>query len=114
MADPRFTKYGQRTNWHKPQPEMDGPTRHGWADIGQNEHGYTIFELGRAFMRMTTPEERIKTGRDYLVFIGAEVYGYSGLLAQITADVRKNLGLPEQPYFMAGRVIPAVAFGGEK
>lgn len=113
MADPRW-KNGNRSNWHKPQPEIDSPTCHGWTTIGQNERGYTIFELGRAFMRTTTPEEKTGANCDWLVFIGSEVYGYNGPLTQITADVRKNLGLPEQPYFMAGRVIPAAAFGGEK
>lgn len=114
MADPRFRSGIARSDWHKPQPETDSPVCHGWTAIGQNEQGYTVFELGRAFMRSTTPEEKVRTNRDYLVFIGSEVYGYSGSLAQITADVRKTLGLPEQPYFMANHVIPAVAFGGEK
>lgn len=112
MADPRFNRNGQRTNWHVRKPEMDSPTCHGWKRIGENERGLSIFELGRAFMRPTSPED--KTTYGWLVFIGSEVYGYNGPLAQITADVRKNLGLPEQPYFMAGRVIPAAAFGGEK
>lgn len=91
MSDPRFTKYGQRTDWHKPKPEMDSPLFHGWTDIGPNEQGYTRFELDRAHMRMTTPEEKFRTCYDWLVFIGPDVHGYNGSLAEITADVRKAL-----------------------
>lgn len=110
--DPRFTKYGLRTNWHKPQPQLDSPRFHGWQSTGQTELGYTIFALGSAQMRATGPEDNCPY--DWLVFIGGDVYGYNGPLAQITADVRKALNLPEQPYFLAGQVIPVTAFGGEK
>ncbi len=110
MSDPRFTKYGQRTNWHKPQPELDSPLFHGWIDIGPNEQGYTIFELGRAFMRTTTPEEKAGANCDWLVFIGPNVHGYNGSLAEITADVRRHLAQTE-PYFLSNHIIPREAFG---
>lgn len=112
MADPRRNRYGLQTNWHKPQPELDSPLFHGWTKTDQTELGHTIFTLGSAQIRSTGPEDNCPY--DWLVFIGDQVYGYNGPLAQITADVRKTLGLPEQPYFLAGQVIPAAAFGGEK
>lgn len=112
MADARFNKYGQRSDWHKPQPQLDSPLFHGWTKTGETELGHTVFKLGTAQMRSTGPEDNCQF--DWLVSIGEQVYGYNGSLSQITADVRVMLGLPEQPYFLAGQVIPITAFGGNK
>lgn len=110
MSDPRY-RNGVRSNWHERNPELDTPTAHGWTRLGENSSGVAIFELGAAFMRAVTMED--KTRYDWLVFIGTEVYGYNGSLSEITADVRKALGMPEA-YFLPDYVIPIEAFGGTK
>lgn len=95
--------------------QLDSPLLHGWKRTELTDNGHALFELDRAQLRTTGPEDNCP--HEWLVFVQDDVYGFDGSLADITADVCKMLGIAvpvQQPYFLPQTVIPAMAFRGER
>lgn len=114
MADARYS-HGVYVGLNRPKVQLDSPVLHGWTRCGVDDKtGFDVFQLGNAYARACTPQERFDTGYDCFVNIGDDTYGYSGGWQYITADVRKMQELPEpqrsEPYFLPGYKIPAAAF----
>lgn len=98
MSDPRYRNGVFQGNGYRRRlgltAGLDTPLLHGWAQVREVD-GYSVFSLSVegacAEMRMTTPHERLMYGHDWLCRIGKSYYGFSGSLAEITAEIKTML-----------------------